>query len=180
MKRITFILLFFAAFTVAAFAQRPANGTRPANVDSKEVMQRRAERVAKKMDLEDGKKEWFVALYAEYQDTLRATRQAYRPQGSRAGNKQKSERKQQNLSTEAAQKELDQIFQLEERLLALKRAYLARFSEQLTPQQMLHIFRANQVPGGVQSRNGRPAGMRPGMQPRGMHQGMPAGGDFDE
>lgn len=201
MKR-TFLVLF-AALTLGSTLTVQARDKKT-DGDSKERLTKQATRMASELKLDDKTQAWFIPLYAEYQDTLRSLR---RPVEMRAQSKKGKARKQglasdangqapdvkgktpqaklgrpQLTDAEALQR-IEENFSRTEREVALKRVYMARFQEKLTPQQLFVIFcrssmqqrpQKGRPQGGMQG-GGRPMGGFGGPQ-GGMQGGF--GGDF--
>ncbi len=115
-----------------------------------------AKQLAKQMDLDDSTADWFIPLYVEYSDTLRAVRTS--PLRSREVDE---------VSDAEALEAVEAMFAASEREVALKRAYYARFKEKLTGQQVLRVFMpaspkrqsdGNRRPGGFGGPGGFPGG----------------------
>lgn len=153
-----------------------------APTDRKEMSTRMATRKATELKLDDNTQAWFIPLYAEYQDTLRSVKHLGMPAKQGKDEKADSKTKDSNKLTDAeALQRIETIFDNEEKEIALKRAYFARFKEKLTPQQLLSIF-------GQQARPAMPQGFRrqgsnrqmPGMPGNGMNMGGFGGPDFGD
>lgn len=128
MKRLMTILLAMLALAVSADAQR--NNDRG---DRKERNEKRAKQMVKALELDDATAEWFKPIYAELQDTLRATqREALKMKSDTA--------KDEKLTDEQAGHLLNARFAAEEKAVALKRTYCVLLSERLTPRQLLKLF----------------------------------------
>lgn len=201
MKR-TFLVLF-AALTLGSTLTVQARDKKT-DGDSKERLTKQATRMASELKLDDKTQAWFIPLYAEYQDTLRSLR---RPVEMRVQSK-KGKACKQGLASDAnsqapdvkgktpqaklgrlqltdaeALQRIEENFSRTEREVALKRVYMARFQEKLTPQQLFVIFcrssmqqrpQKGRPQGGMQG-GGRPMGGFGGPQ-GGMQGGF--GGDF--
>lgn len=201
MKR-TFLVLF-AALTLGSTLTVQARDKKT-DGDSKERLTKQATRMASELKLDDKTQAWFIPLYAEYQDTLRSLR---RPVEMHAQSK-KGKACKQGLASDAngqapdvkgetpqaklgrlqltdaeALQRIEENFSRTEREVALKRVYMARFQEKLTPQQLFVIFcrssmqqrpQKGRPQGGMQG-GGRPMGGFGGPQ-GGMQGGF--GGDF--
>lgn len=201
MKR-TFLVLF-AALTLGSTLTVQARDKKT-DGDSKERLTKQATRMASELKLDDKTQAWFIPLYAEYQDTLRSLR---RPVEMHAQSK-KGKACKQGLASDAngqapdvkektpqaklgrlqltdaeALQWIEENFSRTEREVALKRVYMARFQEKLTPQQLFVIFcrssmqqrpQKGRPQGGMQG-GGRPMGGFGGPQ-GGMQGGF--GGDF--
>lgn len=201
MKR-TFLVLF-AALTLGSTLTVQARDKKT-DGDSKERLTKQATRMASELKLDDKTQAWFIPLYAEYQDTLRSLR---RPVEMHAQSK-KGKACKQGLASDAngqapdvkgetpqaklgrlqltdaeALQRIEENFSRTEREVALKRVYMARFQEKLTPQQLFVIFcrssmqqrpQKERPQGGMQG-GGRPMGGFGG--PQGGRQGG-FGGDF--
>lgn len=201
MKR-TFLVLF-AALTLGSTLTVQARDKKT-DGDSKERLTKQATRMASELKLDDKTQAWFMPLYAEYQDTLRSLRRpvemrAQRKKGKACKQGQASDANGQatDLKGETPQAKLGRLqftdaealqrieenFSRTEREVALKRVYMARFQEKLTPQQLFVIFcrssmqqrpQKGRPQGGMQG-GGRPMGGFGGLQ-GGMQGGF--GGDF--
>lgn len=201
MKR-TFLVLF-AALTLGSTLTVQARDKKT-DGDRKERLTKQATRMASELKLDDKTQAWFIPLYAEYQDTLRSLR---RPVEMHAQSK-KGKACKQGLASDAngqapdvkgktpqaklgrlqftdaeALQRIEENFSRTEREVALKRVYMARFQEKLTPQQLFVIFcrssmqqrpQKGRSQGGMQG-GGRPMGGFGGPQ-GGMQGGF--GGDF--
>lgn len=201
MKR-TFLVLF-AALTLGSTLTVQARDKKTGG-DSKERLTKQATRMASELKLDDKTQAWFIPLYAEYQDTLRSL---HRPaemciqskKGKACKQGQASDAKGQapdvkgetpqaklgrlQLTDAEALQRIEENFSRTEREVALKRVYMARFQEKLTPQQLFAIFcrssmqqrpQKGRPQGGMQG-GGRPMGGFGGPQ-GGMQGGF--GGDF--
>lgn len=192
MKR-TFLVLF-AALTLGSTLTVQARDKKT-DGDSKERLTKQATRMASELKLDDKTQAWFIPLYAEYQDTLRSLR---RPVEMRAQSKKEKACKQglasdangqapdvkgktpqaklgrpQLTDAEALQR-IEENFSRTEREVALKRVYMSRFQEKLTPQQLFVIFCRSSMQ--QRPQKGRPqGGMQGGGRPMGGF-GGPQGG----
>ena len=75
-------------------------------------------------------------------------------------------KKEKSLSDEEVLQQIENLLHSDELQLQIKRAYLPKFKEKLTPKQLLLIFKRPAAPGG----QNRPGGGRSGGQ------GFPGGG----
>lgn len=192
MKR-TFLVLF-AALTLGSTLTVQARDKKT-DGDSKERLTKQATRMASELKLDDKTQAWFIPLYAEYQDTLRSLR---RPVEMRVQSK-KGKACKQGLASDAngqapdvkgetpqaklgrlqltdaeALQRIEENFSRTEREVALKRVYMARFQEKLTPQQLFVIFCRSSMQ--QRPQKGRPqGGMQGGGRPMGGF-GGPQGG----
>lgn len=192
MKR-TFLVLF-AALTLGSTLTVQARDKKT-DGDSKERLTKQATRMASELKLDDKTQAWFIPLYAEYQDTLRSLR---RPVEMHAQSK-KGKACKQGLASDAngqapdvkgktpqaklgrlqftdaeALQRIEENFSRTEREVALKRVYMARFQEKLTPQQLFVIFCRSSMQ--QRPQKGRPqVGMQGGGRPMGGF-GGPQGG----
>lgn len=158
MKRLIFVLCAFLALGVSANAQSDDKKKSKEKVERSEQVQRRAEKMAERMKLDDATRAWFTPIFVEYSDTLR---------GAMRLSSTKSEgKKEKSLSDEEVLQQIENLLHSEELQLQIKRAYLPKFKEKLTPKQLLLIFKRPAAPGG----QNRPGGGRPGGQ------GFPGGG----
>lgn len=105
------------------------------NTNPTERLQQQATRMADELKLDDQTQAWFVPLYVEFQDTLQAVARAARPVDANGKAKQKKE-----LTDAESLVLLANTFDKEERTLAIRRAYFAKFKDRLTPQQLVTIF----------------------------------------
>ena len=150
MKKLIFVLCAFLTLGVSANAQSDDKKKNKEKKDSRELMQRRAVRLAEQMKLDKETAAWFTPLYVEYSDTLR---------GAMRLSSTKSEgKKEKSLSDEEVLQQIENLLHSEELQLQIKRAYLPKFKEKLTPKQLLLIFKRPAAPGG----QNRPGGGRPG------------------
>ena len=183
MKRTMIALL--VALTLGSgmnLSARDKKTNNAAPTDRKEMSTRMATRKASELKLDDNTQAWFIPLYAEYQDTLRAVKRMGMPEmlnkDEKASNKAKEPKK---LTDAEALQRIETIFSNEEKELSLKRAYYTRFKEKLTPQQLLSIF-------GQQTRPAMPQGFRrqgdnrqmPGMPGNDMNMGGFGGPGFGD
>ena len=177
MKRFIFLLLAAAAFTLGVSAQ-PAEGKRKGDGprDRKEASLKRAERMASRLKLEGETKQWFVPLYAEYQDTLAAVARSARPARAEGEGKRRAE-----LTDMEAIETPARMFSAEEQTLALRREYFTRMKDRLTPQQLVVVFERGGFDGQPRPQQ-RPDGRRPdgGQFRQGGFGGGAPDGDFDE
>ena len=176
MKRFIFLLLAAAAFALGVSAQ-PAEGKRKGDGprDRKEASLKRAERMASRLKLEGETKQWFVPLYAEYQDTLAAVARSARPARAEGEGKRRAE-----LTDMEAIETLARMFGAEEQTLALRREYFTRMKDRLTPQQLVVVFERGGFDGQPRPQQ-RPDGRRPdgGQFHSGGFGGGAPDGDFD-
>ena len=198
MKRMLMVL--FAALTLGSTLSVQARDKK-GDGDRKEISTKQATRMASELKLDDKTQAWFIPLYAEYQDTLRSLR---RPAGMPAPEKKDKASKQdqapdaqgqapdandekpqakrgsKQLTDAEALQQIEENFSCTEREVALKRSYLARFKEKLTPQQLYTIFcrpAMQQRPQNGRSQGGMNGGGRP-MGGFGGPMGGFGGGDF--
>lgn len=160
------ILILFAAALIGLTAtaqNRGGNGGRGG--DPRQGIQRMAEQLAKEMKLDNTTKEWFIPLYVEYRDTLMATQRAKRIE----------DKELQKLSDEAVSTLIQESFTREESVVALKRTYLAKFSEKLTVKQVYKVMIAGQRPRGGDQLRQRQGGNGEGF-PGGGPGGFPGDG----
>ena len=93
-----------------------------------------ANRLADKLQLDDRTQQWFVPLYAAYQDTLMGIRRTYR-MGKPAGKGQGKQAGVCALNDAEALQCVENALKRDELTLKVKRDYYAQFKKQLTPQQ---------------------------------------------
>lgn len=166
MKKITTTLLLLTLALTTASAQR---GNDREN-ERKERIERRAKNMAENLKLDDATATWFQNLYVEYQNQLSDVRRAAMQKMPRPGKKaaeadeedgtQMKEKEMKKLTDAEAEQAILAGFERQEKELAVKREYYKRFSEKLTPRQLVRIFverpRAGQVRQG--GRGGFPGG----------------------
>lgn len=178
MKTKLFALIAFSIFNFQ-FSMSEAQAQRSNSQDMQnrraEMVEQRAERLAKDFELKGDKKEKFVSLYKDYQKELMGTQQQERQRFDRNGEGNNDKK----MTDEQAQKMLDNYFDRQEQQikrqqerLEVERKYLAKFQELLTTPQLAKLF--------VQQRNmqrnqQRPGGPQGGYGPRG-GQGQRQGG----
>lgn len=192
MKR-TFLVLF-AALTLGSTLTVQARDKKT-DGDSKERLTKQATRMASELKLDDKTQAWFIPLYAEYQDTLRSLRRPAEmciqsKKGKACKQGQASDAKGQapdvkgetpqaklgrlQLTDAEALQRIEENFSRTEREVALKRVYMSRFQEKLTPQQLFAIFCRSSMQ--QRPQKGRPqGGMQGGGRPMGGF-GGPQGG----
>ena len=125
--RKSMILLFALWMSIGMSAQTQQGNNREER--RKNASERLAKHMAKELELNDEMTAWFVPLYKEYQDTLRATRMdRFEIQN------------QEGLSDEQAEKLVEISFAIDEMRIALKRQYHQRFKEKLSAKQLYKIF----------------------------------------
>lgn len=144
--------LLLALVTIGANAQAQQRKNQPNGSGD-----RRAETLARSLQLDETAKAWFVPLYKEYQDTLKAVKPS-----------QRTDKLPKAQTEEECGQQIEKMFEAAEKEVALKRAYFARFKEKLSNKQILQIF-SPQRP----SRQGRP-GMQGGERRSGRFFGEPA------
>jgi len=132
------ILLIFAVALIGltASAQRH-QGQRGG--DPRQGLERMAEKMAKEMKLDNSTKEWFVALYTEYRDTLFSLQRQQRIKNKDL----------EKMDDAAVTQLIEQSLERDNRAVEIKRAYLAKFRERLSEKQ---VYRA--MMGGMRQRGG--------------------------
>lgn len=151
-KTLLILLVAFCSAAISASAQRRHGtmGDGDRSAQRREMVKRQAATLSQRMELDNATASWFEPLYIEYSDSLAAIRATTFPD---------RDKKIDELSdTDAEQLILDK-FSGEEKTVAVKRAFYARFKERLTPQQLIRIF-----------------AQQPGSGQRGQQQGGPRGG----
>lgn len=162
MKKIMMMALV-AMITLSATAQnRPSREEMQAR--RAEQIEKQADRLSKDFDLKGDAKTNFVATYKAYQDELASTmmqgrqRQTGRERGEQADSKK--------LTSEQAQKQLEEYFSRQEEQIAqqqkrleIEKKYCTELSKTLTPQQLVKIFgqrqgQQQQRQGGIQRQGG--------------------------
>ncbi len=149
-----------------------------------ERIEKSAERLAKDFNLKDDAKKTFVSIYSDYQKEMFATNQ---PQGQRQQANLNEEKKE--LSEEEATAKIKENFNRQEQQIATmqkrldtQKKFAEKFSEVLTPQQILKVLTPQRGQGqrgqdqrmnndGNQRRNNFEEGARRGF-------GGPRGGGF--
>ena len=163
MKKLIFVLCAFLALGVSANAQSDDKKKSKEKMERSEQVQRRAEKMAERMKLDDATRAWFTPIFVEYSDTLRKAMRLSRPKAEG--------KKAVPLTDEEVLQQIENQLKSDELQVSIKRTYLEKFKTRLTPKQLLLIFKRPAAPGG-QNRpgSGRPGGGRPGGQ------GFPGGG----
>lgn len=151
------VLMTLALVLIAsgAYAQKEDFAARRA-----EWTQKRAEQLVKNMKLTDEDEDWFKALYIEYQDSLNALRDALRPETQPEEVNGMKEMKQ--FSDVEAQQMLLNQFSMEEKQVAVKRAYYHQFRTRLTPKQLMLVFMGPAMNRGGNQNGQRGEGFRRG------------------
>ena len=163
-------LALFLAFNFQLSTLNTLMAQRPSKEDMEarrgEMVEKRAEKLAKDFNLKGEEKDKFVATFKAYQKELMDSQIGSRGQGERPDGEKKK------LSDEEAQKMLDECFTRQEKQIAnmqtrleIEKKYYAELQKTLTPQQLVRVFR---------QRNER-QGQRPGGQ-HGGYRGGPQGG----
>lgn len=178
------LLSLFVALTLGTSLSAATRDKNPSDKnpgDRKELSTRQATRQAKELKLDDKTQAWFIPLYAEYQDTLRAVRSQGMQRSKADGEKADKKKEPQKLTDAEALQRIEQLFDNEEKTLTLKRAYYKRFKEKLTPQQLLSIFNQQARPAMPQGFNRQQrGGQMLGMPGQGMRQGGFGGSGFGD
>ena len=126
-KFLTLALVALMATTAMAQNEQDERGERRGR---KEMSERFVKALAKQLKLDDATTNWFTPLFQEYQDTLQAVRR-----GNRA-----DEKRVKKMSDAEVKDLIQTSFDKEEKVVALKRAYYAKFAEKLTAQQLYQVF----------------------------------------
>jgi len=134
------------------------------NFDPSEMAERQASRMAKTLDLKGDAKTAFTNLYKEYQ-TEKMNARMGSDNNPAEGRREKVD--YDKLSDDEASALVAKHFDNEQKSLDIDRAYMAKFAELLTPQQLAKMYL--QRGGGRGNGNNRGMGGGPG--------GM-GGGDF--
>lgn len=137
MKKIAILVCAVCMSCTALYAQNRAQTAKPA--DRMEKCTKVANRLADKLQLDDRTQQWFVPLYAAYQDTLMGIRRTYR-MGKPAGKGQGKQAGVCALNDAEALQCVENALKRDELTLKVKRDYYAQFKKQLTPQQLVRIF----------------------------------------
>lgn len=180
MKKTLLILLVAfscAALSVSAQRRHGTMGDGDRSAQRREMVKRQAATLSERMELDATTAAWFEPLYIEYSDSLFAIRATTFPE---------RDKKIDQLSDLDAEQLILDKFSGEEKTVAVKRAFYARFKERLTPQQLVRIFtqqpgqRGGQQHGGQRGGFGGPDGPGgfggPGFGPGGF--GGPGGPGF--
>lgn len=138
MKKIA--IFAFAALMGGSVMNAQQNKTTQKKVDRKEFCTQKANRLADRMKLDDKTQEWFVPLYAAYQDTLIGIRRSHRMMG-----KQKMGAGRTGLTDAEATACVENALKRDELTLKVKREYYAKLKKHLTPQQMVGLFCTKQA-----------------------------------
>lgn len=179
MKKIAIFVFAALMGCTTMQAQNRAKAGQPVN--RLEKCTKVANRVADKLKLDDRTQEWFVPLYAAYQDTLIGIRRSCR-MAKPAGNKKGQQAGLASLNDAEALQCVENSLKRDELTLKVKRDYYAQFKKKLTPQQLASIFCTSQArPGQRQRPQGkRPQGQRGfGYHHRGDGAGWQQNADFD-
>lgn len=131
MKKKVMMFLLIALLGIGNLAQ--AQNRSKMSERLKAYSEKMTKDLAKEMDLDEETEKWFVDLYQEYQDTLRATRFPQRI----------DDKLLQKMSDEEANQMIEDMFTLSEYRVALQRAYYLRFKEKLNAKQMVKVFIPN-------------------------------------
>ena len=97
------------------------------------LIQKRAETLAKKMELDKQEKEMFISLYTEFQDKLMTLRKAEMPNRN-----QKKDNKE--LTDEEAEKLIANRFETEQKTLDLKKEYYEKMKKHFKANQLIPVF----------------------------------------
>lgn len=119
--------------TSTALAQNE-QGQRRARMNTTEMFNRQAERLAKTMKLDDEKTELFTVLYLDYQTTRM---NAANPKGE---NDEQERIDMKKITDEQATELINKQLARTEAQLKVDKEYLAKFLEFLTPTQVVNIF----------------------------------------
>lgn len=176
MKLKTLITVFALALVTLSVSAQDENQqqTRRQKMDTTEMFNKQAERLAKQLKLDDEKKSTFTVLYLDY---LNARHNATHPKDE-ADQDEKVDMKK--LTDEQATKLIEKQFAQQEAQLAVDKEYYPKFLEILTPAQTAQVYlRGNRGGmGGMQGGN-RQGGMGgPGGFPGGGPGGMGGGPGF--
>jgi Spy/CpxP family protein refolding chaperone len=138
------LLVGFTTPTMAQDQQDPQGG-QDNQQDMSEMIQKRANRLAKDMKLDDNVKTKFVDLYTQYQNDLMGTMKQDRKQ--QKADQDESDKKDSELSDAEATQKVQESFQRTEqqiermqKQLTVKKAYYDKFKSLLTPQQTMKVM----------------------------------------
>lgn len=111
--------------------QRQGGPNEPSEEQRQEMVERQVASLVERMSLDDITAAWFVPLFKEYGEALMTVRKAAIPEKDKSID---------GLSDDDAEAMILNVFTSEEKTVAVKREYYARFKERLTPQQLLKVF----------------------------------------
>lgn len=137
MKRTLILMLAAGLFTANMQAQKAKESkkevcTQQECVDKSKKM---AVRLADALKLDDKTQDWFVPIYAEYQDSLRSLRRLARPVN------EIGQKADLNALTDAQAVALvESTLMVSEKETALKRVCYQQLRKRLTPQQLVTVF----------------------------------------
>lgn len=137
MKRTLIVMLAAALFTANMQAQKAKENTKEQSTQQESVdrSKKMAVRLADALKLDDKTQDWFVPIYAEYQDSLRSLRRLARPVN------EIGQKADLNTLTDAQAVALvESTLMVDEKETALKRACYEQLRQRLTPQQLVSIF----------------------------------------
>ena len=120
-------------------AQSSMNNEAPDNKPrwtEEEWMQRRAERMAFSLMLDDQTEAKFITLYTQYLKDLMACRDQYREEAPKG----KEVRKPRELTDADIEKRIEDRFAQQRQLLDIREGYYKDFKKMLTPKQLQKIF----------------------------------------
>lgn len=163
MKKIMVLALVSILTMGTAMAQREGKDARRDD-RRKEMTERMADGMAKRLKLDKETTVWFKQLYAEYMDTLQNVRMS--------GRDMREDLKK--MTDEEALARLEQTFKNDEQTVQIKRAYCKRFAEKLTGKQLYTVLGG----GGIQVNRRQFQGNRQGNFQRGGFPEGPQGGGF--
>lgn len=124
-----FLSFLLAAFLCVGLTAQAQENNRDRTPGAKPSMEQMAANMARRLKLDSGTTEWFIPVYAAYQDTLASLRRTARPVKKNAG-----------MSEAEALQAIENAFKAAENEVALKRTFLPLLKERLTPQQLVAIF----------------------------------------
>ncbi len=169
-----FFLIALAAMTLASTNANAQDNNREAR--RAEMQARQTERLIKDLKLTDEQKTKFEPIYNNYQKELAALRE------DRNREQDDNQRDKKELTDAEATAQLQEFFSRQEQQiqqsqlrLDIQKKYLAEFSNVLTPQQLLKVFRPQF--GRNRQQQGGPRGGQGFRGPRGGGFGGP-GGNF--
>ena len=156
-------MLSLAALMCVAGVKAQDEESRP---DMSKMVQKRAEKLSKELELKDDAKTSFEALYVQYANELVGEQKR-----ERKGDEEKAERgkrgDKETLTDAQATERLQQMIERQERQIAdsqrrleVTKKYMAEFQKTLTPQQVLRVMQANDMRQ-QNNRRGMQGGNRP-------------------
>ena len=155
-----------AMISVSVMAQRPDMADMQER--KAEMIEKKADKLAKDFELQGDSKDKFVATYKAYQNELLSVNKKDRPMEKGGEQKQEGEKKKK-VSDEEATKLVEKYFANQEEQiakmqnrLAIEKKYYEELKSVLTPQQLARVFRQPKAGQGHNAPQGRPGGSHEG------------------